>query len=365
MPLRADVSSLEAIAALVDAYRRVEPFNDEQIYSWFVRVCSRRHISPHDLRVACFDRREIWNIDVDTALANSDLLRVAEFGDVDISGLVSSLESGEYPLTGRKKAVDVVLRVGLYHRCRTLHGQQFCPSCLAADPYPYLRRSWRLATNVACDIHSSGLLDACPRCRAIVTPHRAFGCHIRRCCACGGDIADWGAQPPCRRDLLQYARAHGAMQSNPLKRKDLEQWEAFAKSAWSLIARRRVYEQFVVAFRPYGSDQWDQDALSAPIYLSRTDERSKVLPSLWRLYSKGRDAVGDVLNQVFTSNALVREVVGDSPAPIVSDYLLTTLPEPAKRQRKQRKPQVVIKTPIRQLRSAISAAEMLRLRQPN
>ncbi|CAM4458619.1 TniQ family protein [Deinococcus marmoris] len=43
---------------------------------------------------------------------------------------------------------------------------QFCSTCLGSDPVPYLRQAWALDLAVACDVHGTALLDACPLCEA-------------------------------------------------------------------------------------------------------------------------------------------------------------------------------------------------------
>lgn len=63
---------------------------------------------------------------------------------------------------------------------------QYCPQCLGADPTPYFRRSWRLATSVSCAIHRCVLKDRCLSCgagiaafgqRYLIPPHLCASCH--------------------------------------------------------------------------------------------------------------------------------------------------------------------------------------------
>lgn len=43
---------------------------------------------------------------------------------------------------------------------------QFCPTCLGSDLVPHLRQTWALDLALACDVHGTALLDACPLCEA-------------------------------------------------------------------------------------------------------------------------------------------------------------------------------------------------------
>src|SRR5258708_40246243 len=64
------------------------------------------------------------------------------------------------------------MRVGIYHRSRTLYGLKFWSECLAEDREPYYRRSWRLALMTVCEKDHILLHDRCPNCQAPVNFHR-------------------------------------------------------------------------------------------------------------------------------------------------------------------------------------------------
>lgn len=73
----------------------------------------------------------------------------------------------------------------------------YCPSCLAKDKIPYLRRKWRLGYQFVCETHREQLYDHCPHCRRRIDYSRFFEDRPKmdvamffRCCpSCGFDLA--------------------------------------------------------------------------------------------------------------------------------------------------------------------------------
>lgn len=78
-------------------------------------------------------------------------------------------------------------------------GALYCPFCLAEDERPYLRLHWRFSFMVACPVHETGLLDACPHCHHPFAPYQndlGYGRHwyleaelpFMWCPQCGGRL---------------------------------------------------------------------------------------------------------------------------------------------------------------------------------
>jgi len=80
-----------------------------------------------------------------------------------------------------------LLKIGIYHRRRRRHGQQFCPTCFAVDSAPYLRRRWRSAWQFGCQAHACLLRDACPYCDTPLVIHKSHG-SMHRCPQCDGSL---------------------------------------------------------------------------------------------------------------------------------------------------------------------------------
>lgn len=66
----------------------------------------------------------------------------------------------------------------------------YCPICLRSGEVPYFRRTWRLATAVACTEHNVRLLFRCYRCGSPVPDCMiaANWTHIAHCFDCGADL---------------------------------------------------------------------------------------------------------------------------------------------------------------------------------
>lgn len=76
---------------------------------------------------------------------------------------------------------------------------RFCDQCLATDPTPFFRQSWRLSSTWLCPTHRTALHDACPHCNVpLCSSHysirRVRVANLRFCPACGGDMC---AVPEC------------------------------------------------------------------------------------------------------------------------------------------------------------------------
>jgi len=72
---------------------------------------------------------------------------------------------------------------------------QFCPLCLAADPIPHFRLSWRLSFVTVCDRHRIPLWDCCPFCDGPLDLLAEFkevpkglGSSTSFCRTCGSDL---------------------------------------------------------------------------------------------------------------------------------------------------------------------------------
>ncbi|WP_374580361.1 TniQ family protein [Pseudoduganella sp.] len=77
----------------------------------------------------------------------------------------------------------------------------YCPACLASDPYPFFRVSWRIAFNTRCPVHGCLLRDSCPNCGHRPWPATHYCAEPRRwishryCRACGYDLGDLEVMP--------------------------------------------------------------------------------------------------------------------------------------------------------------------------
>lgn len=145
----------------------------EAFSSWLHRCAFANGMADHTFCRHLFGSRPIWNRDIDR-LADASLIATAAhaFGEsVErlTAGTLRSYQGRLFPaLAGGQ--TRWVLALGVYHRVRRRHGQQYCPHCLAEKAWAPLH--WRFAFVIACSHHRCLLLDSCPRCDAPFMFHR-------------------------------------------------------------------------------------------------------------------------------------------------------------------------------------------------
>ena len=154
------------------------PLPDELLSSWMIRLARGNGFKVHNFYAEFFGReRQIWNRDIDhyapAWLTESLAARTGTTLERVRLTTLRAFESFAFERFNEVGVTRWVLPLGVFHRTRRAHGQQFCPLCLASDSEPYLRRTWRLALVVICTRHGVLLQDRCPDCASPVTPHRS------------------------------------------------------------------------------------------------------------------------------------------------------------------------------------------------
>lgn len=168
----------------------IAPLPGEITSSWLARAARAYGESPRGLTRLILGKVPVWTRDLDVTLDEASLavlgacLGTMTGGHARITSLRPFIErlGGFSPLT------HGILRIGVYHRTRRLHGQQYCPRCLEEDGEPYYRRNWRLAFAIACLRHDRMLRDGCPSCGGPLAAHRSPGLDVRRCAHCGKSL---------------------------------------------------------------------------------------------------------------------------------------------------------------------------------
>lgn len=174
-----------------------KPQPDELLSSWVIRTALGHGQRPHGFCKAVWPAVNVWTRDIDNMVPPALLKGMARRTHTSswraeattLAALEGELFECHFP-NGRTKWV---LRGGIYHRLRRNPWLQYCPHCLAEDPDPYFRRSWRLAFMATCSKHSVVLRDRCPMCDEPVVPHRAKEIHL--CHGCEFDLRNAPADP--------------------------------------------------------------------------------------------------------------------------------------------------------------------------
>lgn len=163
---------------------RPKPQSDELLSSWLCRVAAGNSPKLHSFCELFWPGLQIWTRDIDA---------LAHVGFINTLAKITGTTSAEAHRTSLRtlcgivydrvhvvNATPWVLPLGIYHRTRLRHGQQWCPHCLQEDEMPYYRMNWRLAFSTTCSIHGTLLADRCLECGSPAVPHRKdpLKCHI-------------------------------------------------------------------------------------------------------------------------------------------------------------------------------------------
>lgn len=170
------------------------PLPDEILSSWLSRTAHAYGEMPHTLAKAIWGDLQVWTRDLDQCLSVEAVNHFGLLMRVPLNqARRTRLDSFKRRLPQNSASQGLtpgLLAIGVHHRLRKRHGQQYCPSCLRDDPWPYLRREWRLAFLFSCLKHCCLLRDACPYCDTPLIAHRAPGLRIDHCHSCGINLAE-------------------------------------------------------------------------------------------------------------------------------------------------------------------------------
>jgi len=205
---------------------RPQPLSDELLSSYLIRTAHGLSMRPVTFTNAVWGSRDLlFGQDIDNYAPTAVVDRLATGIGLHLAAVTAmtfapwrdALDIGGQA-TGRK---PWILPVSIISNDRRRPGLQFCPACLATDPKPYLRRTWRLAFATVCTTHDIELCDSCPHCGSTLQPHRSPS--LRTCYACGGDLAGAGNQ--ASRRIVAQTRA----------------FERTLRDGWTEFAGRPVY----------------------------------------------------------------------------------------------------------------------------
>lgn len=160
-------------ASLWCAHPRIQP--GEAFSSWLHRCAVANGMADHTYCRHVFGTQPIWNRDIDhladTALLSLVARATGEHVERLQAGTLQVFQGRLFNADRRGGHFPWILSLGIYHRLRRAHGQQFCPQCLRQAPVR-LQLAWRLAFVVCCPVHGCFLCDACPKCDTPLLFHR-------------------------------------------------------------------------------------------------------------------------------------------------------------------------------------------------
>jgi hypothetical protein len=150
---------------------RPQPFRDESLSSWFLRLARANGLCQRELRRTLCPDLSFSLPDLDTR------------ADPVLFELLAKH-------TGLSEAAvrAMVLPVGtVMDPMRSEMVQRFCPACLRAEPY--YRRSWLRSYCLLCPEHLVWLVDQCHACSSCIDlTELPFDCPLSTCGHCGHDL---------------------------------------------------------------------------------------------------------------------------------------------------------------------------------
>jgi hypothetical protein len=185
-----------------------KPLPDELLSSWLVRLAH-----GHGLKVQTFcnlifgNKLQIWNRDIDRLAPEWLMAELSsKTGASYKQAFKTTLQSYKgiiYHRPRQSGSLTWIQSLKLHHRKFEGFGLQFCPECLANDPEPYFRKSWRVAFNTICPNHQCMLHDRCPHCGHGVAFHRSdmkyaeyiTAISLLECHYCGFDLSQTPSRP--------------------------------------------------------------------------------------------------------------------------------------------------------------------------
>lgn len=170
------------------------PREDETLSSWLYQQSKLHGLSPQSYTALSLPDLEIWTRDADRWISEMAIRKIARRLGQSHATIKGMTLAGRYSdvldEVRQYNTVHWILPVGVYHRRRRRHGQQFCPECYLESGV--VRLSWRLAWNGFCNKHKCPLIDACTACDEPLTLFYTAPYHHNVCFNCGRDMATPG-----------------------------------------------------------------------------------------------------------------------------------------------------------------------------
>lgn len=318
----------------------VPPLPGEAASSWVVRASRVYNETPHSFARFVWGVLPIWNRDCDAALTDDAL---SELGRRLNTSREEATATGLRPFIQRLGGVNALtpglLRIGIFHRLRRRHGQQYCPVCLAGDPTPYFRRIWRLVFMISCSEHGCLLRDACPDCDAPIIAHRTPDLQLARCWSCEASLSGQPVAAPARiAQIQQVVWKHWEAGTIYIGEHEVSfpDWLVGIRIFFRALGRQSVRRRLSEAVEEAIGLDPTRPPKPGPLELSRVADRAALLPAAIGLI----DEWPELLMKVCTKAGLRLGDLIDplrEKAPEWMEAAITQLPHQRRPRRKTRR----------------------------
>lgn len=164
-----------------------QPLPQEAVSSWILRYASSRQQTTRGILrgLRAQNGRSLFSRDFDADALPWEF--VGSLACTDITSLRKLVPAWSHALS----FPDLVCLQA--DPMRMTPQVRYCRECLASDPTPYFRQSWRLSSAWICPAHRTAMRDQCPHCctplgRSLYLKRRMNVANLRICRSCGGDL---------------------------------------------------------------------------------------------------------------------------------------------------------------------------------
>jgi len=324
---------------------------DESITSWLVRTALRHGCSPPTLTLWLWPGWRFWKLDADRGIPEERMAVLARASGIPeealkaatIMSVAARVQGGHL---NTYSAWPWTLTIGARNLKRN-GGIQFCPACLQEGKTPYFRLPWRFAWHTGCAVHKTALLDRCPECSSVVTPHRlpARAPHAVVCATCEADLQE--AKPQrCPPEALAFQRAADEVALEGLGNCYGGTWEAatwFAVADFLVALIRRANRSptqslsYLLRSNGVMVPRHIPPIPGARVERLRVEDRRDLLAGVWRLMTLNAKQLRTALNASGITRQGWCEKGRNVPEPLAQ--FLPELPESlARRAYRRRRP---------------------------
>ena len=228
-----------------------KPYTDETLTSWIIRNSIANGTDPKSFALSVFQTHSTWYKDIDRYIDAKQLKQLYDVSSlskqkiIDLT-LAKLIEKNTDKDLSNPLKWSFIIPLGIKGSIQT-SGLYFCPDCLRHNN-PYIRKQWKLAWVISCQIHKKLLLVQCQNCNQVFSPHLISYDYpyIRFCTNCGFDLCSLQTEPVSnealsfQKRLTDIAFNQDSMQGFPLVASNstelfltLEKLLSFMKYAYS------------------------------------------------------------------------------------------------------------------------------------